>query len=199
MNPYAANFQVPVPSSAATATATGIAAAAQGPTTTEPMDEGGAEGQEASWVDDTDQHGGGAGGYWDEHGQHQHHHPGYAGEYDPTAGVYHPDGYGGARYHQVRLWCVCARAPALVCVFDTRWLCRQVYPPSRARGVHDDVCCAHETFTYTHIHANDAAVHVPHAPWVQRTNMPAVAAVLLLLLCTGYANRSRHCCCIAVL
>lgn len=67
------------------------------------MDEGGMEGQETAWVDGPDEHGdGGAGGYWDERGQH--HLPGYAGgEYDPTAGVYHPDGFDGTQqYHQVQ-------------------------------------------------------------------------------------------------
>lgn len=139
MNPYAANFQVPVPNPAATATATGLAAegapaaaAAGGDDDVGLMDEEG-EGQEAVWVDDPDQHGDGTGGYWDEHGQH---HPGYAGEYDPTAAVYHPDGY-GARYHQV---CVC------VCV------------GASCGHTHDDVWCA-ETRTiawfYTAVHQHD--------------------------------------------
>lgn len=55
----------------------------------------GDQGPEAAWAEDPSHNGDGAGGYWDEHGQH---HPGYGGEYDP--GVYHPDGYDPA-YHQV--------------------------------------------------------------------------------------------------
>jgi len=75
MNPYAANFQVPV---SATAPAGGDG-----------------EQDSAAWAEDPDQGVDGAGGYWDENGQH---HPGYDGSYDPAG--YHPDGYEPV-YHQV--------------------------------------------------------------------------------------------------
>lgn len=97
MNPYAANFQVPVPSAAPTATGTtAVVGVGQGlGGGGEASDQGGQEA--GSWAEDPSQNDDGAGGYWDEHGQH---HPGYGGEYDPAAGVYHPDGYDPA-YHQV--------------------------------------------------------------------------------------------------
>eukprot|EP00752_Nemacystus_decipiens_P004347 g3971.t1 len=81
MNPYAANFQVPV---VPTATTTGPTAVVSPGLDGEANDHG----QEAAWAEDPGQNADGAGGYWDEHGQH---HPGYGGEYDPA--VYHPDGY----------------------------------------------------------------------------------------------------------
>ena len=88
MNPYAANFQVPVVPTATTG------AAVVGPGLEGEVND---QGQEAAaWAaEDPSQNVDGAGGYWDEHGQH---HPGYGGEYDPA--VYHPDGYDPA-YHQV--------------------------------------------------------------------------------------------------
>lgn len=89
MNPYAANFQVPVPSPAPTTTRTAATAVGL-------ADEGNGEDQEAAWAEDPSQRGDGAGGYWDEHGQH---HPGYGGDYDPA--VYHPDGYDPTYHHQV--------------------------------------------------------------------------------------------------
>lgn len=94
MNPYAANFQVPVPSTAPTATAITAAAAAVVGLEGEANDQG----QDAAWAEDPNQNGDGSGGYWDEHGQH---HPGYGVDYDPA--VYHPDGGHDPAYHQVCL------------------------------------------------------------------------------------------------
>lgn len=83
MNPYAANFQVPVVPAGTAGTTTVVGPGQDG--------EANDQSQEAAWAEDPSQSADGAGGYWDENGQH---HPGYGGEYDPAA--YHPDGY-----HQV--------------------------------------------------------------------------------------------------
>ncbi|CAN0447047.1 unnamed protein product, partial [Ectocarpus sp. 8 AP-2014] len=86
MNPYAANFQVGAAAESSSSRSTAVAAGNVGLAS---------EGEEAGWgVDEADQNGDGAGGYWDEHGQH---HPGYSGEYDPAAAAYHPEaGYDAA-------------------------------------------------------------------------------------------------------
>lgn len=103
MNPYAANFQVPAPSPAALATATGTTTSGTAAAVVGLADEG--NDHEAAWAEGPSQNGDGAGGYWDEHGQH---HPGYGGDDDPA--VYHPDGY-DPTYHQVTLCVLCCGVP----------------------------------------------------------------------------------------
>lgn len=126
MNPYAANFQVPVPNAAPTATVTGAAAVVG----LEGGEHSNDQEQAAAWAEDPSQSIDGAGGYWDEHG---HHHPGY------DSAVYHPDGYDPA-YHQVCRLVLPPRQTMLFAVFFLQPRCMHL-PSTYAAAIYARLQC----------------------------------------------------------